>query len=187
MNDYCHLCDADPCYCGQNGTVAASPSRSATSRSGPRGIDEPMRDFVLSGYESGVHEDWNGWFVRLLEKFGPDRTAVRNAWNRVSNQLGREWRLIAPEGEPMMHPSHYPHMQHLSVPETIVEVERLIASGAWKVGDPGLRMWQVATRLPSVVYISVYDALHELNRRQHLVTTTAPSGKPSQFWYVRAD
>lgn len=152
-------------------------------------MDPAMREFVLEQYEQGVLLNWTGWLQKLEERFGPDRVAVRNAWNRVSNQFQRDWLLIdVPEAEEFLrHPSHYPDMRHLSVAETIVEVEQLVASGGWTADEPGLRLHQVWRRIPNVVYISVYDALHEMKHRNHLVTTTAPSGKPSQFWYVRTD
>ena len=189
MSDYCHLCDADPCYCGQHGKVASAPAQSAATRSGPVGIDSAMREFVLQKYEEGVLANWVGWLRLLEERFGPDNGAVRNAWNRVSNQLQRDWLLIdVPEGdETLRSPSHYPNMRHLSVAECIGEIEQLIESGGWTVGEKGLRLHEVWRRIPNVVYISVYDALHDMNGRGHLVTTTARSGKPSQFWYVRRD
>lgn len=189
MNDYCHLCDAEPCYCGQHGKVAGRPPESVTSRNGPRGMDLAMREFVLKHYDEGVLANYSGWLRLLEERFGPDHVAVRNAWNRVSNQLQRDWLLIdVPEGdESLRHPSHYPNMRHLSVAECIGEIEQLVESGGWVVGEKGLRLHQVWRRIPNVVYINVYDALHEMNGRNYLVTTTAPSGKPSQFWYVRAD
>lgn len=43
----------------------------------------------------------------------------------------------------------------------------------------------VSRRIANVAYISICDALHDLNGRDRLVTTTAPSGKSSQFWYVK--
>ena len=148
-----------------------------------------MREFVLEQYEQGVLTNWTGWLRVLEERFGPDNGSTRSAWNRVSNQLQRDWLLIdvPEEDKPLKHPSHYPHMRHLSVAETIVEIEHLIARGGWTADEAGLRLHQVWRRIPNVVYISVYDALHEMKHRTHLVTTTAPSGKPSQFWYVRAD
>lgn len=152
-------------------------------------MDPAIREFVLQQYDEGVVLDYAGW-LRLLEKrFGPDNGAVRNAWNRVTNQLQRDWLLIdVPEGdEALRHPSHYPHVRHLSVAEATAEIEELVATGGWSVGEKGLRLHEVWRRIPNVVYISVYDALHEMNGRNHLVTTIAPSGKPSQFWYVRAD
>ena len=81
MSDYCHLCDADPCYCGQHGKVASAPASSGAARSGPRGIDPAMREFVLQRYEAGVLENWVGWLRLLEQQFGPDKGAVRNAWN----------------------------------------------------------------------------------------------------------
>lgn len=189
MSDYCHLCDADPCYCGQHGKVASAPAPSGAARSGPRGIDPAMREFVLEKYEAGVLENWVGWLRLLEQQFGPDKGAVRNAWNRVSNQLQRDWLLIdVPEGdETLRSPSHYPDVRHLSVVDCIREIEALIERGGWTVGEKGLRLHEVWRRIPDVVYISVYDALHTMKDRGHLVTTVAPSGKPSQFWYVRAD
>lgn len=63
MSDYCHLCDADPCYCGQHGKVASAPAAPGVARSGPRGIDDAMREFVLQKYEEGVLENYAGWLV----------------------------------------------------------------------------------------------------------------------------
>ena len=76
-------------------------------------------------------------------------------------------------------------MQLLPLPAAIDEVQQLIASGGWRVGEPGQRLWQVWRRIPNVAYISIFDALHDLNGRDSLVTTTAPSGRSSQFWYVK--
>ena len=191
MSDYCHLCDADPCYCGQHGKVVSAPGASVVTRSGPRGIDPAMREFVLQRYEEGVLENWAGWLGLLEERFGPDKGAVRNAWNRVSNQLQRDWLLIDVHGdggdETLRSPSHYPNMRRLSVSECTREIEQLIESGGGSTGEKGLRLHEVWRRIPDVVYISVYDALHAMKNRGHLVTTVAPSGKPSQFWYVRND
>lgn len=152
-------------------------------------MDPAMREFVLEQYDEGVLLNWGGWLRLLEERFGQDDGAVRSAWNRVSNQLQRDWLLIdvAEGDEALQHPSHYPHMRHLSVAEVITEIEHLVARGGWTVGEKGLRLHEIWRRIPNVVYISVYDALHDMNGRNHLVTTTAPSGKPSQFWYVRAD
>lgn len=186
MSDYCHLCDFDPCTCGQHGAVAPTPNKVVRSHGGPRRLADTMREFVLERYEAGTRRDWGGWLDLLNNRFGPDRTTVRNTWNRVSNDLERNWLLIDPQdGRPLAHPSQYPHMQRLSLEEAVGEIERLIESGGWTVDERGLRLWQVVTRVPGVVYISIYDALHELNRRDHLVTTKAPSGKRSQFWYVK--
>ena len=82
-------------------------------------------------------------------------------------------------------PSHYPQVKFLSLPEAIAAVEQLIASGGWGAGEKGLRLWQVARRFENVAYISIYDALHDMNRREYLVTTKAPSGNHTMFWYVR--
>lgn len=188
MSDYCHLCDADPCYCGQHGKVAAAPTRARSTRSVPRGFDPEMREFVLEQYEAGVRMDFAGWLRLLQARFGPDDgVTVRNAWNRVSNQFQRDWLLIdVPEGDEILqHPSCYPQVRRLSTAETVIEIEQLIARGGWTAGEKGLRLHEVWRRIPDVVYISVYDALHDMNGRNYLVTTTAPSGKPSQFWYVR--
>ncbi|WP_300641841.1 hypothetical protein [Nocardioides sp.] len=187
MSDYCHLCDADPCYCGQRGKVTNAPAVAKVARGGPRGLDDAMREFVLRRYEEGVLENYAGWLALLEERFGSDKGAVRNAWNRVSNQLQRDWLLIdVHEGDEILRsPSHYPDMRHLSVDDCIQEIEQLIERGGWSVGEKGLRLHEVWRRIPNVVYISVYDALHAMKDRGHLVTTVAPSGKPSQFWYVR--
>lgn len=85
-----------------------------------------------------------------------------------------------------MAPSSYPEVRRLSLDEAIAEVERLLDSGGWVRGEKGLRLWQVVERIPNVAYISIYDALHEMNRRGHRVTTTSPGGNNSQFWYVEA-
>ncbi len=187
MSSYCHLCDADPCYCGQRGTVSPTQTKTVNSRSGPRGMDEAMRDFVLTSHEEGVHEDWGGWLNRLVERFDGDYSTVRNAWNRVSNNLQRERVLVEhpDEGRPMMPPSAYPEVRVLTTAEAIREVEQLIEQGGWRVGEKGLRLWQVWKRIPNVVYISIYDALHTMNGRGCLVTTRSPNDKPSQFWYVK--
>jgi hypothetical protein len=187
MSDYCHLCDYDPCTCGQHGKVE-SIARRTVDRTGPREIDRDVREFVLSSVESGVHENWDGWLNRIAEKFGPDREAVRGIWNRVHNGLQRDWLLIddpADPQAPLLPPSSYSQVQRLPLPAAIAEVQQLIASGGWRVGEPGLRLWQVWRRIPNVAYISIYDALHDLNGRDSLVTTTAPSGRSSQFWYVK--
>ncbi|WP_299569024.1 hypothetical protein [uncultured Williamsia sp.] len=189
MNDYCHLCDSDPCFCGRHGTVDAQGSQAASGRGGPRGIDASVRQFVLDQYDDGVLRNWDGWLDLLADRFGPDRAGVRGVWERVSNQLQRDWLLIdVPDGDAYLRsPSHYPHMRHLSVTETAAEIQALIASGGWTVEEKGLRVPEIQKRIPGVVYISVRDALHHLNERNRLVTTVAPSGKPSQFWYVRRD
>ena len=108
---YCHLCDADPCYCGRHGQVETVP-KSTFARSGPRGMDEAVREFVLTSYEAGVLEDWQGWLDLIRDRFGhDDGDAVRHAWNRVHNGLQRERLLVEdpehPDG-PMRSPSHYP-------------------------------------------------------------------------------
>ncbi len=77
-------------------------------------------------------------------------------------------------------------MKFLALPEAIAAVEQLIASGGWVAGEKGLRLWQVARRLESVAYIGIYDALHDVNGREYLVTTKAPSGNHTMFWYVRS-
>lgn len=189
MTSYCHLCDADPCYCGQHGQVTPAPPKKLTSHGGPRGMDAAIREFVLTSHAAGTQESWEGWFDRLKEEFGPDDGAVRTAWNRVSNGIQRDWLLIEPPGGggPMMPPSHYPHVRRLTTSEAAKEVERLIESGGWRVGDPGLRLWQVWRRIPNTAYIAIYDALHDMNGRDYRVTTTAPSGKRSQFWYVKPE
>ena len=45
----------------------------------------------IKQYDGGVLTNWGGWLRLLEEKFGPDKSAVRTAWNRVSNQLQRDW------------------------------------------------------------------------------------------------
>lgn len=187
MSDYCHLCDTDPCMCGQHGNVTPIPAKKVASHGGPHGIDEEVRKFVLNSHDDGVRENWDGWLDLLTERFGPDRDAVRNAWSRVNNGLQRDWLLIDdPDGDgPKMPPSHYPQVRRLSKSAAIAEVEQLIVSGGWTVDEPGLRLWQVWRRIPNTVYICIYDALHDMNGRDYLVTTTAPSGKSSQFWYVK--
>ena len=187
---YCHLCDADPCYCGQHGKVEATPNKATSTRSGPRGLDDAVREFVLTSYEAGVLESWRGWLDLIKDRFGHnDHDAVRHAWNRVNNELQRKWLLIddpaSPDG-PMRSPAHYPQVNYLSLPEAIAAVEQLIASGGWVAGEKGLRLWQVARRIENVAYVNVYDALHDMNRREYLVTTKAPSGSHTMFWYVRA-
>jgi hypothetical protein len=190
MSDtYCHLCDTDPCYCGQHGKVKSTPHKATSARSGPRGLDEDVREFVLTSYEAGVLKNWRGWLDLIKDRFGHnDHDAVRHAWNRVNNELQRKWLLIddpaSPDG-PMRSPSHYPQVKYLSLPEAIAAVEQLIASGGWVAGEKGLRLWQVARRLENVAFVNVYDALHDMNRREYLVTTKAPSGSHTMFWYVR--
>jgi hypothetical protein len=186
MSNYCHLCDADPCYCGQRGQVTPVPHKTV-DRSGPKGLDGAVREFVLSSHESGVRESWGGWLGRIQDEFGQD-DAPRAVWNRVSNNLQREWLLIGDPNRdgPMMAPSFYPNVRRLFPKDAIAEVERLIDSGGWQAGEKGLRLWQVAQRMRDVVYISVYDALHDMNGRAYRVTTQSPNGKNSQFWYVKA-
>jgi hypothetical protein len=153
-------------------------------------MDEAMREFVLMSYEAGVLEDWQGWLGLIRDRLGhDDRDAVRHAWNRVHNQLQRERLLVEdpdnPHG-PMRSPSHYPQVEFLPLPEAIKAIEQLIARSGWVADEKGLRLWQVARRAENVAYISIYDALHEMNRREYLVTTKAPSGNHTMFWYVRA-
>ena len=188
MSDtYCHLCDADPCYCGQHGRVTAVEKKATVERGGPKGLDDAVREFVLSSHDAGVREDWEGWLRRIQEQFGV-ADAPRQVWNRVSNNLQREWILITHPNVagPLMPPSSFPEVRRLSLEDAIAEVEHLIDRGGWTATDKGLRLWQVVQRIPNVVYISIYDALHEMNRRDHRVTTKSPSGNNSQFWYVRA-
>ncbi len=187
MSDtYCHLCDADPCYCGQHGQVTFVENKTAVERSGPKGLDADVREFVLSSHQAGVRENWTGWLHRIQDKFGA-ANATRPVWSRVSNDLGREWLLISHPNDdrPMGPPSSFPEVRRLSLDEAVVEVERLIDSGGWVAGAKGLRLWQIVERIPNVVYISIYDALHDMNRRGHRVTTRSPtSGSNTQFWYV---
>lgn len=183
----CDDCDLLPCECAHR---AGDPSTRRTStRTGPLGLDQAIREFVLTSHEAGIRENWGGWLDRITENFSRDRHSVRGAWNRVNNALQREWLLIDdPDDDlngPMMPPAHFPQVRRLSTTEAIAEVEQLITSGGWTVGEPGLRLSQVWRRIPNVVYISIFDALHEMNGRDYLVTTTAPSGKSSQYWYVK--
>ncbi len=183
----CHLCDAEPCYCGQHGQVTFVEKKTPVERGGPKGLDAAVREFVLSSHEAGVREDWQGWLRRIQEQFG-ENDAPRQVWNRVSNNLQREWLLIShPNVEgPMMAPSSFPEVRRLPLEQAIAEVEQLIDSGGWVAGEKGLRLWQVVSRIPNVVYIATYDALHEMNRRNHRVTTKSPLGNNTQFWYVKA-
>ena len=192
MSDtYCELCDADPCWCGRHGEVEIQSKTVGGTHSGPKGLEGPMREFVLTEYanDTGVLDNWAGWLERIVERFGGnDRTAVRNAWNRVSNQLQRDWLLIDdPAGEegPLRAPHHYPDARHMSLAEATAAVEELIASGGWVAGEKGLRLWQVRRRIPNSVYINIWDALHDMNKRGHLVTTMSPDGHRTMFWYVR--
>lgn len=183
-DNYCHLCDADPCYCGQNGQVTHVP-RKTVERGAPRGLDRAVRQFVLDGHEAGVRASWAEWEERIREEFKDDD--IRSIWNRVSNGLQRDGLLITHpiHGGHVMPPSHYPDVRRLSVPDAVAEVEALIDRGAWTKGESGLRLWQVVQRIGDVLYISIYDALHDMNGRQHRVTTVSPAGNPSQFWYVK--
>ena len=185
VSDYCHLCDSEPCYCGRHGKVEALGSQAASSRGGPRGQDPAIRQFVLDRYDRGVLRNWDGWLDLLADHFKDDKKALRGAWERVSNELQRSWILIDVPGGELRTPSQYPHMRHLSIPETVCEIEVVIANGGWTTADKGLRAHQVQERLDDVVFVSVYDALHQMNDRDHLITTVAPSGKNSMFWYVR--
>lgn len=184
---YCHLCDADPCYCGQHGQVAYVQHKTF-ERGAPKGMDAAVREFVLSSHEAGVRENWTGWLNRIVEQFG-EEDAPRPVWNRVSNDLQREWLLISHPAHdgPMMPPASYPDVRRLSLPDAIAEVERLIDSGGWAAGEKGLRLWQVVERIGDVLYISIYEALHDMNGRNRRVTTMSPGGNPSQFWYVRSE
>jgi hypothetical protein len=188
MSDtYCHLCDADPCYCGQHGQVTHVETKLPSTRGGPKGIDAAVRQFVLSSHNAGVREDWEGWLRRIQTHLGED-DAPRQVWHRVSNSLQREWLLISHPnaGGPLMEPRAYPEVRRLSLDEAIAEVEQLLDSGGWVRGEKGLWLWQVVERIPNVVYISIYDALHEMNRRGYRVTTKSPTGNNTQFWYVEA-
>ncbi len=187
MSDtYCHLCDADPCYCGQHGRVTYVESKAPVQRNAPKGLDAAVREFVLSSHDAGVRENWTGWLHRIQRQFG-DEDATRSVWNRVSNNLQREWLLIShPNVDgPMGPPSSFPDVRRLSLELATAEVEQLIDRGGWAAGEKGLRLWQVVERIPNVVYISIYDALHDMNRRAHRVTTKSPSGNNTQFWYVK--
>lgn len=99
MSDYCHLCDFDPCTCGQHGRVEPILRRTA-DHGGPREIDQAIREFVLLSVESGVRETWEGWLNRIADRFGPDREAVRGAWNRTHNALQQDWMLIGDPTDP---------------------------------------------------------------------------------------
>lgn len=183
---YCHLCDADPCYCGQHGHVTYVEQKVPVERRGPRGLDAAVREFVLSSHDAGVRDNWTGWLLRIQKQFG-NEDAPRSVWNRVSNDLQREWLLISHPNDdrPMGPPTSFPEVRRLSLDEAVAEVERLIDSGGWVAGTKGLRLWQIVERIPNVVYISIYDALHDMNRRGHRVTTKSPaSGSNTQFWYV---
>src|SRR5829696_8915052 len=116
------------------------------ARPGLRGMDEAVREFVLTSYEAGVPDDWEGWLGLIRNRFGhDDRDAVRHAWNRVHNELQRE-RLLVEDPKnpcgPMRSPSQYPQVRFLSLPEAIKAVEQLIASGGWVADEKGLRLWQ---------------------------------------------
>lgn len=182
---FCHLCDADPCYCGQHGQVTSIP-RKTVERGSPKGLDAAIREFVLSTHDTGVRENWGGWQHRILEKFGED-DGTRQVWNRVCNDIQRSGLLVSHPAHdgPMLHPSQYPDVRRLQLPDAVTEVERLIDSGHWVEGEKGLRLWQVVQRIGDVVYISIYDALHDMNARGYRVTTKSPAGNPSQFWYVK--
>jgi hypothetical protein len=69
------------------------------------------------------------------------------------NELQRKRLLVqdlrSPDG-PMRSPSHDPQVRFLSLPEAIAAVEQLIASGGWRAGEKGLRLWQVARRFENV-------------------------------------
>lgn len=186
-DSYCHLCDTDPCYCGQHGKVTYLEPKTRAERGGPKGLDAAVRQFVLAAHEAGQRETWSGWLVRIQQQFGED-DAPRQVWNRVSNDLQREWLLISHPNldGPMEAPSAYPEVKRLPLEDAVAEVERLLDSGGWVVGDKGLRLWQVVGRIQNVAYISIYDALHDMNRRGHRVTTTSPAGNNTQFWYVTA-
>lgn len=190
MNDYCHLCDFDPCICGQHGNVDPVPHKKI-DRSGPREIDEAMRDFVLTSHEAGERHNWRGWLELLDERFTFDRSSVREVWNRVSNGLQRDWLLIGDPDEdrdgPLMPPSAYPQVRRLTLGEATAEIEQLIAGGDWTADDTGQRLWQIWRRVPNALYLSIYEALHDMKNRGYLVTTTSPRGKASQFWYVKPD
>lgn len=185
---YCHLCDADPCYCGQHGNITYVEQKAPIERGGRKGLDAAIREFVMSTHETGVRENWAGWLTRIQAQFG-EEDAPRSAWSRVSNNLQREWVLISHPNDdrPMGPPSAFPEVRRVSLEEAELEVERLIDIGGWVAGDKGLRLWQVVERIPNVVYISIYDALHDMNRRGYRVTTKSPtSERNTQFWYVKA-
>ena len=184
-DDYCHLCDADPCWCG--GNIQPAKTGSGTVRNRRDLEDAVIREYVLSAHHELGPAQWSGWLERINARFG-DAVDHRPAWNRVSNQLHRDMVLISdPSGGPMMPPSHYPRIRRYSLEEAVTAIETLIAKGGWTADEPGLRLWMVWERIGDAIYIDIYDAMHEMNRRGHLITTTAPSGKQSQFWYVKAD
>jgi len=81
----------------------------------------------------------------------------------------------------MRSPSHYPQVNYLSLPEAIAAVEQLIANDGWVAGERGRRLWQVARRIENVAHDNIYDALHDMSRREYLVPTTAPSGSHTMF------
>lgn len=78
-----------------------------------------------------------------------------------------------------------PQVEYLSLADAIAAVEPLIARDGWVAGDKGLRLWQVAPRIENTAYVNIYDALHDMKRREYLVTTKAPSGSHTMFGYVR--
>jgi hypothetical protein len=180
---YCHLCDADPCYAGQSGHPTYIQRKMGAWRSQGTGRRHSGVCAVLARGRSA--RELAGWLRRIEDKFGED--APRPVWNRVSNDLDRAWLLISHPAHdgPMMHSSDYPEVRRLPLREAIAAVERLIDSGGWVAGEKGLRLWQVVQRIGDALYISIYDALHDMNGRDHRVTTTSPRGKPSQFWYVK--
>lgn len=108
-------------------------------------------------------------------------------WNRVSNNLQRDWLLISHPNldGPMGSPSSFPEVRRLPLAQATAKVEQLIDTSGWVAGQKDLRLWQVVERIPNVLYISIYDTLHDMNRRDHRVTTKSPRGSNSQFWYVK--
>ena len=185
MSDYCNLCDFDPCVCGQHGKVQAIPNKSTVTRTGAGGMDDPIRELVLTAYEEGVRENWQGWLNRIVERFGDstEYDLLRGTWNRVSNELQRRWLLIEdPNGDgPMMSPANYPNARRLTLDEAKGEVGRLIQTGKWTAGAKGLKMWQVWKLVGDAVYTDIQEALHDLKDRGELVETR------SVYWYVKKD
>lgn len=177
---YCHLCDADPCFCGRNGVPEHIPP--AATRGPAAEADDAIRSFVLSSHEAGARHHWLQW-MELIEKKFPalGHKLAWATWSQVSNDLQREMVLIEdPNGDgPMETPDQYPNARRLSLEEATAEIERLIRDGLWTTADKGLKLWQVWKRVGDAISVDIQDALHDLNRRGYLVTTK------SVYWYVR--
>lgn len=185
----CDLTDlpVDSCGCPEH---RASPGfepevrRPGGRQASPVDADA-VRRFALSLAESGAELSWNGYLSEVARRFGSptDPDSVRGVWNKVSNQLAREGRLIDDPAsrESVLRPAAaYPHVRRLGLADSITEVERLIETGGWTAGEKGLRLWMVAERIGTVSYASVFDAMHEMNRQGRRIETRG------QFWYVQA-